>query len=96
MASVNLIRQFLPWVSKIGTPGFRRWFAQTIPFKRLHRLIELSDIMDKKSKEILNSKKVALEKGDDAVIHQVGEGRDIMSILRKHFIARLFCFARCG
>ncbi|EIM84937.1 cytochrome P450 [Stereum hirsutum FP-91666 SS1] len=83
LASVNLIRQFLPWVSKIGTPGFRRWFSQTIPFKRLHRLIELSDIMDKKSKEILNSKKVALEKGDDAVIHQVGEGRDIMSILLK-------------
>lgn len=37
--------------------------------------------MDETSNAILSAKRKALEKGDDAVVHQVGEGRDIMSIL---------------
>lgn len=38
--------------------------------------------MHKTSTKIFEGKKKALEKGDDAVVHQVAEGRDIMSILR--------------
>ena len=33
--------------------------------------------------KILEGKKRALEKGDDAVVHQIAEGRDIMSVLCK-------------
>ncbi|EIM84927.1 cytochrome P450 [Stereum hirsutum FP-91666 SS1] len=83
VASIQLIRQLLPWFSNIGTPTFRRYIAQNLPFKRLNRLVELSDIMDETSNAILSAKRKALEKGDDAVVHQVGEGRDIMSILMK-------------
>lgn len=39
-------------------------------------------IIENTSAEILQAKKEALEKGDEAVASQVGKGKDIMSILR--------------
>lgn len=39
------------------------------------------DRMSKRSVEIYESKKGALEKGDDEVVQQIGEGKDIMSVL---------------
>lgn len=41
------------------------------------------DILESQSKEILTAKRVALAHGEDAVVRQVGEGKDIMSILRE-------------
>jgi hypothetical protein len=38
--------------------------------------------MDEASMKIFKEKKRALSEGDDAVLHRVGEGKDIMSILR--------------
>ena len=38
--------------------------------------------MFNKSVQIINEKKAAIEKGDEAVLQQVGEGKDVMSILR--------------
>ena len=43
----------------------------------------IMDTMHRGSEEIYESKKALLEKGDDAMLNQVGEGNDIMSILRK-------------
>ena len=37
--------------------------------------------MEAQSKNIFHGKRTALEKGDEAVVHQIGEGKDIMSIL---------------
>ena len=53
-----------------------------IPLEGLRRLINISDTMARRSKEIIDEKKAALSKGDEAFAHQVGEGKDIMSILR--------------
>lgn len=39
---------------------------------------------------IFNAKKAALEKGDDAVVLQIGEGRDIMSVLSEHSLNKGF------
>lgn len=52
-----------------------------LPWPDLNRIVYLADVMDETSRMIFYSKKAALEKGDDAVVHQVGEGRDIMSVL---------------
>lgn len=81
VASLQLLRQLVPWVHDVGPPSVRRWIAQNVPIKRLNRAVQLTDIMDEMSREILNSKKAALKEGDDAIMHQVGEGKDIMSIL---------------
>lgn len=92
MASLQVLRQLVPWFYNVGPPSFRRWIAQNAPIKRLNRITRLADVMEEMSREILNSKKVALEKGDDAIMHQAGEGKDIMSILSRSLSTRLLRF----
>lgn len=46
-------------------------------------MIALVDIMDATSRQIYKQKKEALAQGDDAVLQEVGMGKDIMSILRE-------------
>lgn len=52
-----------------------------LPIKTLHKLRDIIDTMHETSVEILESKKKALEEGDEAVALQVGQGKDILSIL---------------
>ncbi len=82
MAKTGILRLLLPYVLDLGTASFRRRVVELLPNKRVQRLKDISDIMHERSVLIFNEKKAALEKGDDALKHQVGEGRDIMSILR--------------
>ena len=44
--------------------------------------------MHRRSKEIYDKKKAAIEQGDQDVVHAVGEGRDMLSILRESSIMR--------
>ncbi|EIM86870.1 cytochrome P450 [Stereum hirsutum FP-91666 SS1] len=83
LTRLNLWRQLYPWVANLGTPALRRWVGQNLPMPDLNRLVYLTDVIYETSKMIFNAKKAALEKGDDAVVLQIGEGRDIMSVLMK-------------
>ena len=58
-----------------------RMIARLVPPGNLQRLRDIIQTMDEQSKTIYNSKKAALEKGDEVVVHQMSEGKDIMSIL---------------
>ena len=49
----------------------------------IQALKRITDIMHGRSVQIFREKKALLERGDDALRHQIGEGRDIMSILRE-------------
>ncbi|KAF8183371.1 cytochrome P450 [Pholiota molesta] len=68
-------------LSKIGTASFRRFMVDITPWKDLHTLRDIVDVVYKTSMEIYESKKKALEDGDEALARQVGRGKDIMSIL---------------
>ena len=70
---------------KIGTPGLRRKIGELLPWGELHKMIALVDIMDATSRQIYKQKKEALAQGDDAVLQEVGMGKDIMSILSAYF-----------
>ena len=67
---------------KIGTPGMWRWIVDHSPFETVQKIKYITDIMDQRSKEIFYAKKAALQAGEETVLQQVGEGKDIMSILR--------------
>lgn len=55
---------------------------ELIPLKNVQRMRYISDVMYEQSVQIFNDKKAALERGDsEALKHEIGEGRDIMSIL---------------
>ncbi|KAI0689235.1 cytochrome P450 [Cytidiella melzeri] len=68
---------------KLGSPGFQRWVAERWPNPHVQKAIHVIDTLESTSRHVYHGKKAALEKGDETVVHQVGEGKDIMSILLK-------------
>lgn len=68
---------------KIGTPKFRRFVVDLLPWKNLHDVRDIVDVMYNTSVEIFESKKKALADGDEALARQIGRGKDIMSILMR-------------
>lgn len=52
-----------------------------LPWKNLHDLRDVVDVLGNTAIEIFEEKKRALEEGDEAVTQQIGKGKDIMSIL---------------
>ena len=72
---------FLAHAVKIGSPKFRRFMVNLLPWKDLHDLRDIVDTMYKTSVEIFESKKRAMMDGDDAVATQIGQGKDILSTL---------------
>ena len=59
-----------------------RAILRALPIKRTREIMRIRDTMARRSLEIVEEKQALLEKGDSALAHQVGEGRDIMSICR--------------
>ena len=90
---LSVFRWAMPYVSHFGTSAFRRKVLEWIPFKRLHKLKDVVDIMHRRAAEIYQEKKMLLEKGDEALLAQVGEGKDLMSILREQ---RSSALRRCS
>ena len=76
-----MLRGLVPIVTKTGPRAFRRWIVDRMPFDHVQDLKRIADTMHGRSVDIFNARKAALESGDDAVKLQIGEGRDIMSIL---------------
>ncbi|KAF8905032.1 cytochrome P450 [Gymnopilus junonius] len=74
---------FFSTFAKIGSPKFRRWLIGVVPSKALHQLRDISDILHNTSIEVYESKKRALAAGDEAVAAQIGQGKDILSILMR-------------
>ncbi|KAK7685185.1 hypothetical protein QCA50_011548 [Cerrena zonata] len=68
-------------LNKLGSPPFRGALAALLPMPTIQKLRELIDIIEVESKANLADKRTALQAGDDVVVRQVGEGKDIMSIL---------------
>lgn len=52
-----------------------------LPWKNLHAMRDIVDTLHNVSVEIFGAKKKALEEGDETVTQQIGQGKDIMSIL---------------
>jgi hypothetical protein len=74
-------RYILPWAVTIGSPKFRRFIVDIVPWKNLHDARDILDTLYSTAVQIYNSKKAALEAGDEAVSSQVAKGKDIISIL---------------
>lgn len=81
VADINRYRIIVPYLHYLGPPWFRRMLLDMLPNKKIQRIKNLTDIVHTKSKEIFLVKKAAIERGDQELLHTVGEGKDIMSIL---------------
>ncbi|TFY57863.1 hypothetical protein EVJ58_g6767 [Rhodofomes roseus] len=78
---LRLIRPLLPIVMKLGSPALQHKLVDLIPNKHVRRAKQISDEIQKHSRHIYEEKKRAMREGDEAVMHQIGEGKDIMSKL---------------
>ncbi|PCH36060.1 cytochrome P450 [Wolfiporia cocos MD-104 SS10] len=76
-----LLRPLVPCLSSMGPAWLRRLAVELLPYRPVQHLKSLIDIMAEQSEEIFLKKRAALLQGDEAVVRQVGEGKDIMSIL---------------
>ena len=79
----EIIGAVLPRLVTIGSAAFRRWVVESIPISTLQRARMISDSMAANSRHLISSKKIAMTEGDEAVLRQVGAGKDIMSRLCK-------------
>nr|BED42989.1 cytochrome P450 monooxygenase [Trametes versicolor] len=90
------LKMFFPVLSRIIPVVFLipklsyvlpKWLLEkalrAVPHADVRHMMQISDTMAQRSLEIINEKKSALLKGDEALAHQVGEGKDIMSLLLK-------------
>ncbi|KAJ3928193.1 MAG: cytochrome P450 [Lentinula lateritia] len=73
----------LPYVSWIGTAGFRRRIIKILPWKDLHHMQDMIDYMYGVAEEIYKIKLHAFEAGDEAVALQIGRGNDLISVLNE-------------
>ncbi|KAG6867970.1 hypothetical protein C0993_008931 [Termitomyces sp. T159_Od127] len=87
------IQFLLPILVKIGSPKFRRWLVDHFPSKRLRAIRDIIDIWDRTTTEIFEAKKRALKEGDEALAQQIGQAKDLMSILTEYDDDRTFAFA---
>jgi hypothetical protein len=76
------VREYLlPTLMKLGSPSFRGFLVRLLPSKNIRQLCDIVDVMHNTSIEILESKRRALEEGNEGVGKQTGGGKDIISIL---------------
>ena len=51
---------------------------------KLKQLRDIVDIMDDTAVDVYKKAKEGMEKGDEELVNRVGQGKDIMSILRSY------------
>jgi len=74
-------RNLFPYVDKIFHPKILKFLGRTLPWPKLNHLMDLAETLNSKSRGIYETKKRLLELGDDATVRQVGDGKDIISLL---------------
>ncbi|KAH9846410.1 cytochrome P450 [Lenzites betulinus] len=84
LSRVYPVAMCVPKAVELGVPLWLiKQVLEMVPSQNMRRMMAISDTMARRSIEIITEKKTALLKGDDALVHQVGEGKDIMSLLLK-------------
>jgi hypothetical protein len=58
-----------------------KFVGKILPWPSLNRLIDLAEILNANARGIYETKKRLLELGDDATVKQIGDGKDIVSVL---------------
>ncbi|KAH9487411.1 Cytochrome P450 monooxygenase 91 [Psilocybe cubensis] len=76
--SLALVRQFAPFLVRLGPPWFRRKLVEWTPHKAVQKVMKMSDVMHETATEILQKKRAHLQQS--AEDHE-DDDKDIISIL---------------
>ncbi|KAJ3522922.1 hypothetical protein NMY22_g11675 [Coprinellus aureogranulatus] len=81
---LNIAQQYiLPYVHNIGTPRFRKWVVDVLPWKPLRDMMDIVKVLQTAADEVVGTKKAAMNEKGGGLEKQVGQGKDIISILLK-------------
>ena len=74
-------RNLFPYLRSIFHPKILKFMGQIVPWKNLHHAMKLVDSINANARDIYETKKGLLGSGDDTTVKQVGDGKDIISLL---------------
>jgi cytochrome P450 len=80
-SSLAVSRYLFPYVDKVLNLKVLKFLGRALPWPKLHHLMDVTETLNSRSRDILETKKRLLESGDDATVRQVGDGKDIISLL---------------
>ncbi len=89
MVSLTWARKLFPYVDKIFHPKILKFLGRMMPWPKLNHFMDITETINSKSRGILETKKRLLELGDDATVRQVGDGKDIISLLSAYNTSRI-------
>ena len=87
MSSLTVSRNLFPYVYKIFHPKILKFVGRMLPWPGLNQLMDVAETMNAEARRIYQTKKRLLESGDDATVKQVGNGKDIISLLSTYHAA---------
>jgi hypothetical protein len=88
------VREFAPFLVKLGPARFRRKLAEWTPHKGVQKVKDISDVMHKTAQDILEQKREEIARDDTDDKAARGKAKDIISILRKSFCLYIYLFLR--
>jgi cytochrome P450 len=81
LSSLAVYRNLFPFVYKVFHPKFMKFVGRMLPWPRLNHLMDLAEAMNTQASRVYETKKRLLESDDDVTAKQVGEGKDLISLL---------------
>lgn len=81
LQSIIFFTMFTPLVYGVGPTWLQRRILEVFPHRGVRKMKKIVDLMEERATMIYKAKKAALLQGDEAVVRQLGEGKDIMSVL---------------
>ncbi|CAE6507036.1 unnamed protein product [Rhizoctonia solani] len=82
LIKIGPLIQLIPYIHRIGTPAFRKWVLDLIPFKAVQKLRRAIKLQNEQAEEIIRSRQTLLSSGGD-LSSETGRGKDIISLLMK-------------
>ncbi|CAE6464854.1 unnamed protein product [Rhizoctonia solani] len=82
LIKIGPLLQLLPYVHRIGTPVFRRWVLDLVPFQTIQNLRRAIKLQNEQAEEIIRARLELVSAGSD-MSSEAGRGRDIMTLLMK-------------
>ena len=81
-------RPLLPWLRRNVPLGLLRWATEVLPGPALRHMRAISDSVYATTQQVLQRKKEMLKQGGASLAHEVGEGKDLMSVLCELLLAK--------
>jgi hypothetical protein len=100
LSSLTVPRNLFPYVTKIFHAKVLKIMGKLAPWKTLNHMMEVTEVINASARDIYETKKRLLESGDSTTVKQVGDGKDIMSLLSTssgpHFTAAGLTSCHCS